>query len=238
MDIHRRNCSLLRDDVKKRHLLLLFHVFHDFVRNRGEESLYSDLENNIWEGKSKKVSMAHSAEKSYQTKHCTIERLSNQCRTYRSHPEPFLTCDFTNSEQCPSIWKCTSKVAKNTTESDTRDRSENGFIASLILPKARYGKHLYNIENSSIENDTTKSQKDNLTRSFPTIHFGKYVAKNIGKWKKDSACIKGQTSKLRHLGRSNIWDDEDNAEKCDQNGKSKRVHKRIISDFSPNRREM
>ena len=67
--------------------------------------------------------MSHSAQKCYETKDRTVERLSNKCRTNGSHPEPFLSGDFTDSEECPGIGKCTSQITKYTSERDARHES-------------------------------------------------------------------------------------------------------------------
>jgi hypothetical protein len=94
----------------------------------------------------------------------------------------------------------------------------------LILPESRSREHLNDIENDSIEDDTTKSQKNNLSRDFPTIDLSKYITENIGKWEENGSCIERETSELRHLGRCDIGDDENHTKKCDKRSKSKWVH--------------
>lgn len=123
--------------------------------------------------------MPHGAKKCYQTKDCAVEGLSNKCRTNGSHPEPFCASYFFDGQKCPRIRKSTSQVTKYTSESDTRDESENSLIAYLILPETRYWKHLNNIEDEGIEDDTRESKKNHLTGNFPTIHFCKNITKNI-----------------------------------------------------------
>ncbi len=145
------------------------------------------------------MSILHSTCKGYQAEHSAVESLSNECRTNRSHPEPFFTSDFTNSEERPSIGKRTSEITKNTSEGDARNESENRIITRLILPEAGSREDLDDIENSSIENYTAKSEENNLSRYFPTIHFSEYISKNIGKWEENGPRIERKASKLRHL---------------------------------------
>lgn len=209
---------------KERLALRLFHKGHYSVGDRCKECFYSDLEHYVRQEQVDKIDIAHSTEKCYETEYRAIKCLPDNGRTNRSHPEPFFTSHFANSEQCPRIGKRASEISKNTSEGDARDESENSLITSLILPESRSRENLDDVENGSIEDDTAKSEKDDLSRYFPAVHFGKYITENIGKWEENSPRIQCQTSKLRHLGRCDIWDDEDDTKKCDKRGKSKWVH--------------
>jgi hypothetical protein len=230
MDIHRRiiPSSFLMSKNKERLALRLFHKRNYPISDRGEECFYSDLEHYVRQEQVDKIDIPHSAEKCYETENCTIKCLPDNGRTNRSHPEPFFTSYLADSEERPRIGKRASEISKNTSEGDARDESENSFIASLILPESRSRENLDDVENGSIQNNTTKSQEDDLSRDFPTIDLSKYITEYIGKWEENSPRIQCQTSKLSHLGRCDIWDDQDDTKECHESCKSKWVHGAIV----------
>lgn len=135
-----------------------------------------------------------------------------------------MTCDFTNREEGPGIWKRAGKITKYTAKGNTRNKPKYSLIAALILPETRHREDLNNIENKSIEYYAGKSKQYNFTRDFPTIHLSKYITKNIWQWKEDSTGIQCQTGKLCHFCRRNIWDNQDDTKKCHKNSKSEWIH--------------
>jgi hypothetical protein len=90
---------------KERLALRLFHKRNYPISDGGEECFYSNLKYDVRQEKVDKVDIPHSAEECYETEYRAIKCLSDNGRSNRSHPEPFFTSHFANSQKRPCIGK-------------------------------------------------------------------------------------------------------------------------------------